>query len=627
MRSRFIAVALGTLGLGALLLCGTVGRSQDEPPPPDRRDAAADRDARNAPDQQEGVEVQARGPIHEAFAEPSIRGPRPSAVVPKKPPDAIEEEPPDQKPSGDAEWIPGYWAWDQDQKDFLWVSGIWRVPPPNRQWVPGHWDQADDGWQWVPGFWTSTEQKSEVEYLPEPPDPVAEAVPQASDDESSYVPGTWVYRDTRYMWRPGFWVAFRPGWLWVPAGYVWTPAGYIFVDGYWDRPFRDRGLLFAPVSIARRLLGREGWVYRPSYAVYDDFLMGAMFVRPDDFHYYFGDYFDPRYQDAGFTAWVDFRIGRRFYDPLLNYYRWNYRNDRRWYRDLDSLYVGRRRGDIDRPPRTLVEQTRLVNRSRGNNNLRNMTALGSLTQINRVVKLQRIPAAQLRDVRSHAAQLRKVSQERGAAETRLMRQGTGRERGAPRVAKFALPRAAASTRTQERGGPPPAPRVPQPQARQLRRTGTPPAGEDRAPPERRPSDRTSPDRRPSDRTPPERRPSDRSPPERRPSDRTPPERKPPDRSPPERRPPDRTPPERRPPDRTPPERKPSDRTPPDRKPAPPPRETKPRDSGPPAARPPATERRDTGRNNPPPRDAKPAPPPKPSDRGGQNDKPKDRKDR
>ncbi|HEV3260857.1 MAG TPA: hypothetical protein VG013_28655 [Gemmataceae bacterium] len=592
MRSRLFTVALATLGLGTLLVCGTIGRTQDEPPPPDRRDAAGDRDDRNAPAQEDGVEVQARGPIHEAFAEPSIRGPRPSPVVPKKPADPIEEAPPDQRPQGDnAEWIPGYWAWDADQKDFLWVSGIWRVPPPGRQWLPGHWDKVDDGFQWVPGFWKAAEQKDEVEYLPEPPDPVAEAVSPAPDDSSTYVPGTWVYRDTRYQWRPGFWVGYRPGWIWTPAGYVWTPGGYVFVDGYWDRTFRDRGLLFAPVSIAQRLWSREGWVFRPSYAIYDDALFGALFVRPDNFHYYFGDYFDRRYADDGFVPWVDFRVSRRFGDPLLNYYRWQFRKDRRWFNDLNTLYVGRRRGDVERPPRTLVQQMRLINNmrnnARGNNvtNIRNVTLLGSLSQINRVVKLQAVSATQMRDVRSRAAQMRKVSQERGSVETRLMRTNSGRpsgrERGAPHVAKFTLPKA--TVRTLDKQGPPPAPRVPQPQAGQPRRTVNPRADEprpgtdrsrtdrakpvDRTPPERRPVDRTPPDRKPVDRTPPDRKPVDRTPPDRKPVDRTPPDRKPVDRTPPERKPVERTPPPPKPVERTPPDRKPVERTPPPPKPS------------------------------------------------------------
>src|SRR5258708_5730929 len=102
----------------------------------------------------EGVEVQARGPVHEAFAQPVNRQPEPGPVVPKQPPEPIEEVPPDEKPEGDnVQWIPGYWAWDDEQTNFLWVSGFWRVPPPGRTWVSGHWQEVDTGWQWTNGFW------------------------------------------------------------------------------------------------------------------------------------------------------------------------------------------------------------------------------------------------------------------------------------------------------------------------------------------------------------------------------------------------------------------------------------------------------------------------------------------
>lgn len=57
--------------------------------------------------------------------------------------EAIEEVPPEQKPTGDnVDWIPGYWAWDDERTDFLWVSGIWRSLPPGRQWVSGYWAKS-----------------------------------------------------------------------------------------------------------------------------------------------------------------------------------------------------------------------------------------------------------------------------------------------------------------------------------------------------------------------------------------------------------------------------------------------------------------------------------------------------
>ena len=92
---------------------------------------------------EQGVQVLTRGPVHEAFAETVTYDPEPGVIVPKAPPAAIEEVPPEQRLEGaNVAWIPGYWAWDDERKDFLWVSGIWRDLPPGRQWVPGYWGQV-----------------------------------------------------------------------------------------------------------------------------------------------------------------------------------------------------------------------------------------------------------------------------------------------------------------------------------------------------------------------------------------------------------------------------------------------------------------------------------------------------
>src|SRR5260370_41182141 len=79
----------------------------------------------------------ARGPVHEAFAAPASE-PTPSPLVAKKPPAPIEEMPPEDKPEGDVVWIGGYWSWDDDRSDYLWVSRCWRTKPPATEWVPGY---------------------------------------------------------------------------------------------------------------------------------------------------------------------------------------------------------------------------------------------------------------------------------------------------------------------------------------------------------------------------------------------------------------------------------------------------------------------------------------------------------
>src|SRR5947209_15067252 len=135
---------IATAAAMALGVCFTSLRGQDQ--------QGTGQDSANPP---EGMEVLARGPIHEAYAEPVDYTPGPTKVVAKEPPRDIEEVPPDEKPAGEnVEWIPGYWAWDDDRSDFIWVSGIWRIAPPGKQWVPGNWSQVEGGWQWTPGFWT-----------------------------------------------------------------------------------------------------------------------------------------------------------------------------------------------------------------------------------------------------------------------------------------------------------------------------------------------------------------------------------------------------------------------------------------------------------------------------------------
>jgi hypothetical protein len=96
-----------------------------------------------------------------------------------------------------------------------------------------------------------------VERLNRTPPPSIDEGPStpAPDETSTYVPGCWMHRETRYMWRPGFWLGYQPDWVWAPSHYVWTPGGYVFVEGFWDRPFELRGLLFAPVRVAPSLLG------------------------------------------------------------------------------------------------------------------------------------------------------------------------------------------------------------------------------------------------------------------------------------------------------------------------------------------------------------------------------------
>src|SRR5688572_20408632 len=83
--------------------------------------------AKETPKVEGDVQVLARGPVHEAFAQPWQKNPHATAAVKREPPPPVAEQPPDQRPDGDrVQWIPGYWQWDAERDNFLWVSGAWR---------------------------------------------------------------------------------------------------------------------------------------------------------------------------------------------------------------------------------------------------------------------------------------------------------------------------------------------------------------------------------------------------------------------------------------------------------------------------------------------------------------------
>lgn len=303
-------------------------------------------------DEGTGIEVLARGPVHEAFAEPIVFDAKPGAIVSKAPPEPIEELPPDQKPAGgNVVWIPGYWNWDEEREDFLWVSGFWRTLPPGREWVPGYWAEMASGWQWVSGYWANA-QDDGTEYLPEPPQTL-ETDPSTEPPSPNHVwvPGTWYWREARYVWRPGYWIESQPNWMWCPAHYVWTPRGFIFVGGYWDYMLPRRGMLFAPVYFTDPFYRRPGYFYTPSMVVNLTILTDHFFVGVDQRHYYFGDYYAANLGD-GMYPWFAFSSSRFGWDPIYAHYHSQHgRRDRDWANRVRSDYERRRDDENARPER------------------------------------------------------------------------------------------------------------------------------------------------------------------------------------------------------------------------------------------------------------------------------------
>jgi len=438
-----------------------------------QRAAAQTPQAREAelPPVPKGVDVLARGPVHEAFATPTTQ-PQAAPLCPKQPPAPLEEMAPEERPDSNNIWIGGYWAWDDEARDFLWVSGCWRTPPPGKEWVAGYWRESAGQWQWVSGFWANARQDSrpaEVTYYPEPPPPPQVAAPPpAPAADMIYVPGYWTWVDTRYAWRAGYWRRPRAGFVWVTPCYRWSPCGYVYVPGYWDMAIADRGVLYAPVSVDFAVCGPR-FVYTPCYAVCDTIILDSLFVRPAFGCYYFGDYYGGAYVGLGFQS--SFIYGRRYYDPIISYQGWVNRGNPAWLSVQINLFNSRNAGLAPRPPRTLVQQNTVIN------NVTNITNINNtkITNINsnnknvnvsntRVLAPTRVVAGNrgqkvVQVAAAERAQVRKESLavQQAAAQQRIKSEaGPLPKGGQPRVSSFNLPQVStrpATTAPTGSGGP------------------------------------------------------------------------------------------------------------------------------------------------------------------------------
>ena len=317
----------------------------------------ADTAAPPPPPPEEQPEVMARGPVHEAFAEPVSLQMQDGLVAPRPPPPDIEELPPAEKPVGDQyAWVSGYWSWDAERSDWVWVSACWRAAPPNMSWVPGYWTPVPGGVEWVAGFWSPAGGR-ELEYLPAPPALENVQAPGMSPSpDSIWVSPCWYWHGGRYVMRQGYWLTAQPDWLWVPSHYVWTPRGYIFVAGHWDYPLERRGTLFAPVYFSPSFRAQVGFTFSPSLVVDLAMLTTSLFACPRYGHYYFGDYYDESYVDSGIFPWFDCERLHTWYDPVWEYHRWDHRrSEPRWEEQERHDYEARRADRELRPSRTLVE--------------------------------------------------------------------------------------------------------------------------------------------------------------------------------------------------------------------------------------------------------------------------------
>jgi len=371
-----------------------------------------------------GSEVLSGGPVHEAFAKPVSMDAQAPIVVPKQPPQNLQEVPPAEQPAGAGiVWVPGYWAWDADRNDFIWVSGCWRNAPPNTYWVPGHWLQLDTGWEWIGGFWKpiTSDPQQELEYLPAPPAPIEVDAPTSPPlPDQAWVPGCWYWNQGQYVQRHGYWVTQQVGWVWVPSHYAWTPRGYIFAQGHWDHDMDNRGVLFCPTFFPGEVRARAGFVFSPEVCVDLGMLRLNLFVYPRYHHYYFGDYYDDAYARVGILPWFKCQTVHTWYDPLFVYDRWHFQQtDPHWAAEQARGFESRRSNRDLRPARTYVglqaQMARLPANRRPERPLVESVKTYAASQ-RTPIKFERITTVERQQIAVKAADVRNLRDQRGQWE-------------------------------------------------------------------------------------------------------------------------------------------------------------------------------------------------------------------
>jgi hypothetical protein len=111
-------------------------------------------------------------------------------------------------------------------------------------------------------------------------------------------------------------------------------------------------VLFAPVYFRGGYYSDPGYYYTPNTVITLSLFLGHLFLRPGYCHYYYGDYYAPRYRDYGYFASYSYYGSRRGYDPILMHQYWRHRDDRNWLRTRERAFMSLRDNEALRPART-----------------------------------------------------------------------------------------------------------------------------------------------------------------------------------------------------------------------------------------------------------------------------------
>ena len=371
--------------------------------------------------------------------------------------------PPEEKPEGDVVWIGGYWAWDDDRDDFLWVVRLLaHAAATGKEWVAGYWrEQARSvavGARLLDRP-SQEEQGPNVTYYPEPPPPpAARPARQAARGRPVLCSGLLdVGRQSLRLAgrllepRPsGLRLGCRPTTAGRRTAMSSSPATGTTPSpnaACCTRRWCVDAVVVGPRSSTRRTTRSR-----------DTIVVDALFVRPGRCHYYFGDYYGPRYVGLGFHC--GYHYSRLHYDPIIVYNRWAYRDSPGWFDVRLSISLGRSAGRVPCPPRTLVQQVNVtnvrnvnrtvINNTTVNNNVANTQVLAPAKNVmaSKGVKTVKMDAPARARERDNSQQLR----------TAVVKQRQDNERvqpgiqanNKPRSANLNLPPNAARAKNMER---------------------------------------------------------------------------------------------------------------------------------------------------------------------------------
>ncbi len=245
------------------------------------------------------------------------------------PPALIEELPPDERPVGEnVLWIPGYFAWDEDRLDFIWISGVYRDAPRGILGSRVTGDQPLAGPNGFRVFGLQSHKKQQIKLKPKSSftqsrrSRWSKARPSAAERESFWIPGNWRYVSNKYAWQAGYWSAAQHGLDLVPAPLHWNAAGYVLYPRVWDYSLAQRGLVFAPVYFDAAYYANPV-VYRPQVILRSNFLTVHLWSRTPLRALLLWRLLRQQLRDRGLPSLVyTARANRNYYDPLFTYYSW-----------------------------------------------------------------------------------------------------------------------------------------------------------------------------------------------------------------------------------------------------------------------------------------------------------------